>query len=54
MDVTNLTADEAACLRSVIGLFTDDRHQTDLSSLMVGSHSIGWSGARFTLHPITS
>lgn len=54
MDVTNLTPDEAACLRSAIALFTDDRHQTDLSSLMVGSHSIGWNGSRFTLHPVTS
>lgn len=53
-DLANLDSNQAAFLREVVALFSDDKRQPEMSSLLNGSHSIGWTGNRITLHPITS
>lgn len=52
--VDNLTGEQAAFLRGIVEFITDERRTSDLASLLLGSHSIGWTGSRITLHPITS
>lgn len=52
--VGNLTGDQAAFLRGLVEFITDERRTSDFDSLLLGSHSLGWTGSRITLHPITS